>query len=141
MIIQCKKFIGSNPKIMLDSSPLLKKEKCYTVLALRLDPKVGVDVFIQTEDDDKPYFVALDGFEILTQTQPKTWVANIKQGDELNVVARLSHVVIRLPQPWNYPSFFKDLEEQEPKAMELFIEEAAKIYEAEVFPDWLVLDQ
>lgn len=134
MIIQCKKYISQTSKEKLDNLPWLAKDKYYIALALVFKSDMGLGVFIQPEGSRDPCLVYLDGFEIITQTLPKNWVTTTER------VFENYDEIIMLPESWNYPGFFEDLDDHEPKAVELFIKEATKIYNEEVCPDWLEIE-
>ncbi|MGB6976872.1 MAG: hypothetical protein WBE18_05400 [Gammaproteobacteria bacterium] len=122
MKIECKRIISYVTKEDLgDSSPWLKVNEQYVVLALVLTPKKGIGVYIQTEHYNEPCFMTLDGFEILTQNIPSNWITEIDE----------NKVVTLLPKSWAYNDFFEDMENQKPEAIKLFNEEVELIYREE----------
>ncbi len=128
MLIKCNALISQSTKEIISDSPWLKQGKIYTVLALTLTTRSGINVLIQSEDANDPSFFSLDGFEVLTQKQPKSWITTIEKIYDMDVITRL-------PKSWNYDSFFEDLDNQEPSAIEIFREEAIKIYDDEGYPE------
>lgn len=133
MIIQCKKYISQFDKKKLDKISWLTKDNYYIVLALAFSSRYGFRACIQ-DDKAEPSFIFIDGFEIITQTRPKSWITTIEQ-----VYESLDEIIM-LPESWDYPDFFEDLDDHEPKAVEFFIKEASKIYNEEVWPDWLDIE-
>jgi len=130
MRVKCNKLISYTTKEDLgDKSPWVKKNKEYVVLAMTWGDKSGMDVFIQSEDDNEPIFMHLDGFEIVSQKMPSNWITVMKKVyDET--------FVLMLPERWNYEMFTEDLEDQKPEAIAIFREEAIKIYREEGVIDW-----
>jgi hypothetical protein len=122
MLIKCNKIISHVTKKDLgDASPWLKKGKEYIVLALNISGKGGIEVCIQTEHYNEPYFILLNGFEILSQQIPSSWITIIKDiYDE--------KIITMLPKSWAYDDFFIDLEDEKPEALILFNQEAELIY-------------
>lgn len=122
MRIICRKIISATTKKDLgESSPWLKLGKEYIVLAINLIEELGIEIYIQTDHFDEPKFFDIDGFEFVDQSIPSSWVAKISQ-----VYHR--KVMTMLPKNWNYESFFEDIGNEEPHAMELFTQEAELIY-------------
>ncbi len=128
MLIKCNEIISETTKEVLTDSPWLKKGKVYTVLAIFCSTKNGISVCIQSEEHNEPAFFSLDGFEVITQTQPKSWITKIEKVYDMDVMTRL-------PKAWDYESFFEDLDDQDPQAIEIFRQEAIKIYDDEGYPD------
>jgi len=130
MVIQCKKIISSFDKKQMDDSPWVKLGKYYIVLAMVISPDNGTDVLIQTENFNDPGFQSLDCFEIISQYQPKSWVKSIDRVYDKEIISIL-------PKSWDYQSFFEDLLDEEDKAVELFVQETAKIYMEELPADFV----
>lgn len=122
MKIICRKIISATTKKDLgNSSPWLKLDKEYIVLAINLIEELGIEIYIQTEHFDEPKFFDIDGFEFVDQFIPSSWVTKLSQ-----VYHR--KVMTMLPKNWNYESFFEDMSEEDPGAMKLFTQEAKLIY-------------
>lgn len=124
MRVKCNRIISPTTKKDLgEESPWLKKGNEYIVLAMNWSSKFGMQIFIQSEHYNEPFFVDLEGFEILSQKLPASWITTTQQfGDQF-----LIHI---LPASWSaYKNFFEDLEDERPEAVALFNKEAALIYE------------
>lgn len=128
MLIKCNEIISETTKKVLNDSPWLKKGKVYTVLAVFYSAKDGISAFIQSENFNEPVFTSLDGFEIISQKQPESWITKIKKVYNIDVMTRL-------PKSWDYENFFEDLDNENPDTIELFRQEAIKIYDDEGYPD------
>lgn len=121
MKVRCRKIISSTTEEDLgNTSPWLSIDKEYIVLAIEVSLQSGISILIQTDHYNEPVFIALQGFEIMSQHIPSNWITHIN-GD----------IVAILPKSWLYNSFFEDLEDQEAKAMELFKKESELIYNEE----------
>src|SRR3990167_10008627 len=107
-----------------DSSPWLHKNKEYIVLALNYFEGTGLDIYIQTEDHNEPRFMSVNGFEFINQNPPSSWVTVFSESYGRKVMTVL-------PASWNYTSFFEDMENQDPKAIELFNKEVEQMYREE----------
>jgi hypothetical protein len=125
MLIKCNKIISPVTKEDLGhKSPWLTKGREYVVLALNFSSKSGIEVCIQTDHYNEPRYIALDGFEILSQCIPSNWVTFTKNiGNET--------FVDMLPQSWSYDGFFDELEDQNKTAIDVFNIEADIIYHQE----------
>jgi hypothetical protein len=106
---------------LADSSPWLRKNKEYIVLALNYFEGTGLDIYIQTEDHNEPRFISANGFEFINQKFPSSWVTVFSESHGRKIMTVL-------PASWNYHSFFEDMENQDPKAIELFNKEVEQIY-------------
>ncbi len=121
MLVKVRKIISQTTKEQLNHSPWIQLDKEYLVLALFVVPNYGISVYIQTENDHQPRFFLLDGIEMVSQHLPSNWKMFITSGN----------IVKLIPEPWNYETFFEDLEDGDLKAVALFNQEAEKIYEEE----------
>ncbi len=83
-----------------------------------------VHIYIQTEDYNEPGFISVNGFEFLNQQMPSSWITVFSESHGRKVMTML-------PKSWNYDSFFEDMENQDPKAIELFNKEVEQIYKEE----------
>lgn len=91
----------------------------YYPLALRISARQGIAAYIQCSKDNSPILTSLSGFEIIDQIIPSSWVKQ-DMGDD---------IFYFLPKNWTYPEFFDELIDDElPKAVRIFNEEAVKIY-------------
>jgi hypothetical protein len=125
MIIKCNKIISQTTgKDLGDESSWLKKGDQYLVLALTLSRARGLHVFIQTNHYDEPGFFSLDGFEMISQHIPTAWITHIEN------IAN-DQVVTMLPESWNYPDFFEEISDENPKAVQLYNQEVEKLYKEE----------
>ncbi len=59
----------------------------------------------------------MDGFEILDQNITSNWAAKLEDG-----------IYYMMPKNWLYEDFLGELEDKEPKAMDLFKTESEIIY-------------
>jgi hypothetical protein len=130
MKVLCKKIISAITKEELTEQnplwiPRLIKGNEYTVLALSYCEGSGLQIYIQTEDNGEPGFFDLDGFEFLNQKIPMSWVTVFSESYGRKVMTIL-------PSSWNYESFFEDIENEDPKAVELFNKEVEQIYREEL---------
>jgi len=125
MLIKSNKIISPVTKEDLgDKSPWLTKGKEYVVLALNISTKGGIEVCIQTDHYNEPHYITLDGFEIINQRMPFSWITVSKDlGDE--------NIIDMLPQSWAYDGFFGQLDDENPEAIALFNKEAEIIYREE----------
>ena len=121
MIVKVRRLISQTTKEELNSSPWIHLNKEYLVLALFVTPRYGVSVYIQTEDNDQPGFFLLDGLEVVSQYLPSSW----------NTYLDPDNVVKLIPEAWNYESFFEEIADGDLKAVELFNQEAEKMYREE----------
>lgn len=122
MRVICRRIISQTTgEDMGSSSPWLKLDKEYVVLALSCGENIGIHIYIQTENFNDPYFVGIQGFEFVNQHIPSSWIT----------VASESYgrkVLTMLPASWNYDDFFEDMNDQKPEAIKLFNKEAELIY-------------
>ncbi len=126
MRVKCNKILSPDTKKDLgNESPWLKQDNEYIILAMNVSSKNGIEIYIQSEHYKEPFFVDLDGFEIVNQRMPKSWITVIQQKD--------NHILISmLPKSWSsYKNFFEDLEDENPEAVALFNKEAELIYQEE----------
>ena len=125
MRVKCNQVISPITKENLgDESPWLKKNKDYLVLAMSWSSKFGMQIYIQTEQCNEPSFIRLEGFEIISQEIPSSWVTITQQfGDQV--------LVHMLPKNWNYETFFDEIENEKPEAVELFNKEVEQMYREE----------
>ena len=91
---------------------------------MNISSKCGIEVCIQTDHYNEPRYITLNGFEIVSQHIPKSWITLIKQIDD-------EKFIDMLPQSWADDSFFNDLEDEDHQAIALFNKEAALIYHEE----------
>jgi hypothetical protein len=121
MRVKCNKIISrATKKDLGDKSPWLTKDKEYLVLAMSWSSKFGMDVCIQTEQYNEPAFIRLEGFEIVSQKIPSSWVTTTQQfGDQT--------LVYMLPKSWNYETFFEEIEDEKSEAVALFNKEVEQI--------------
>ena len=100
MKVLCRKIISPTGKDLGESSPWLKVNNEYIVLAMLIIEGSGIQIYIQTEHYDEPHFASLVGFEFLDQNTSSSWVTSVteKQGRK---------VVTVLPASWNYEGFLK----------------------------------
>lgn len=125
MKVKCRTIMSSVTHEKLDEdSPWLKIGSEYVVLAITVGPRQGISIYIQTEHHNEPAFVNVNGFEFLSQIIPSSWVTKISEIYDCKIITML-------PASWNYDGFFEDMEEQDPKAIQLFNKEIEKIYREE----------
>ena len=124
MKLKCRKIFSPTGKDLGDSSPWFRVNNEYIVLAMVFVEKSGLQVYTQTEHYDEPHFTDLVGFEFINQKLPSTWITTWHESHERKVMTML-------PASWNYESFFEDMENQDPKAIELFNKEVEQIYREE----------
>lgn len=124
MKVKCQKVISPTGKDLGENSPWLKVGNEYVVLAIVLVEKSGFQIYIQTEHYDEPHFSSLIGFEFINQKFPSSWVTIFSESYGRKVMTVL-------PASWNYDSFFEDMENQDPKAIELFNKEVEQMYREE----------
>ena len=125
MKVLCRKIISrTTGEDLGESSPWLKKGNEYIVLAVNYFEDSGFDIYVQTEDHDEPRFISLNGFELVSQNKPSSWVTRFTESYD-------KKSMIMLPKSWDYDSFFEDMENQDPKATELFNKEVEQIYHEE----------
>lgn len=125
MRIKCNKIISPTTQEDLGSeSPWLKKDKEYLVLAMSWSSKFGMEIYIQTEQYNEPAFIRLEGFEIISQKIPSSWITVTQQfGDQT--------LVHMLPRSWNYENFFEEIENEKSEAVSLFNKEVEQMYHEE----------
>lgn len=125
MKILCQKIISAPPRRDLgDISPWIKKSKEYLVWCAVLGPREGVSFFVESESNKDPSWFPAEGFEFINQHIPSSWVSVIEE-----VYGK--KVLTMLPASWNYPSFFEDLDDRKPEAVELYWKEVDKMCEEE----------
>lgn len=124
MKVLCRKIISPTGKDLGKSSPWLKVANEYVVLAVIIIEGSGIQIYIQTEHHNEPHFSSLIGFEFINQNIPSSWITILREFNGRKGM-------IMLPGSWNYASFFEDIENQNPKAIELFKKEAEEIYRQE----------
>ncbi len=125
MIVKCNRIISSVTQEDLGGkSPCLEKEKYYLVFALSCSNNSGVYIYIQTENFNEPTFVPLDGFEIITQHIPKSWVTSTVENEQYTVFTME-------PKSWSYEDFYEEVLNEHPETMELYRKEALMMYEEE----------
>jgi len=125
MKVLCKKAISRDTgEDLRESSPWVKIDKEYVVLAFVYTKERGFDMYIESENYSELALISFSGFEFISQYISSSWVTEVsnKYGEE---------IIKTLPGSWNYESFFDDLEDEEEHAMKLFHEEAQKIYDEE----------
>lgn len=124
MKVLCRKIISPSGKDLGMNSPWLKIGSEYVVLAIVIVEGSGIQIYLQTEDNDEPHFFGLTGFEFVNQNIPSLWVAKTTEAHDRKVM-------MMLPLSWNYESFFEDMEDQNPKAIELFNKEVEQMHREE----------
>lgn len=125
MKVICRKIISPGTgENMGESSPWLKVGNEYIVLALNCVEGSGLQIYIQTEHYNEPCFTHVEGFEFINQNIPTSWIAVVSEAYDRKVM-------LMLPASWNYDDFFEEINDQNPRAMELFAKEAEQIYREE----------
>lgn len=125
MKVRCRKiFSRTTGEDLGDTSAWLQKDKEYVVLAINYFEASGFDLYIQTEDHHEPRFISMAGFEFISQDKPSSWITVFSESYDRKVM-------MLLPSSWNYESFFEDMENQDPKAIELFNKEVEQMYREE----------
>ena len=126
MLVKCNKIISPTTKKDLgDSSPWLKRDSEYIVLSMSWSSKFGIQILIQSEHYNEPCFVNLDGFEIISQKIPTTWITTTEESDD-------ELIFMMMPKSWSmYENFFEDVENEVREAVLLFNKEAVLIYNEE----------
>jgi len=129
--VMCRKIIShTTGEDLGKSDPWLTVGNEYIILAMDYLETEGFQIYIQSENYNEPIFTHIIGFEFVSQKIPSSWITTVS-----NSYGR--KVITMLPASWNYDSFFEDIENEEPKAVELFNQEAKKIYEEEdSLPGW-----
>lgn len=126
MKVKCAKIISPTTKKDLgEQSPWLKRGKEYIVLAMNWSSKFGMQIFIQTEQYNEPRFIFLEGFEVISQKMPASWITTTQEfGDQL--------IVTMQPKSWlSFNNFFDELDEEKPEAVALFNKEVEQMYREE----------
>ena len=125
MKVKCRKIISPISKEDLgEQSSWLKRNNEYVVLALAINSKFGMEIYIQTEHHNEPAAFSIEGFEIISQLIPSNWAMISKNvGDE--------SFVKYIPKSWDYEEFFEEIADEKPIALDLFHQEARKIYAEE----------
>jgi hypothetical protein len=123
--VKCNKIISHTTKEDLgEQSPWLKKGKEYLVLAMAWSSKFGMQIYIQTEEYNEPRFIDLDGFEIVSQKIPSSWITTTQQfGDQT--------LVFMFPKSWTSDSFFEEIDDEKSEAVKLFNKEVEQMYREE----------
>lgn len=125
MKVLCKKIFssvtGEDLGLMTHS---LKVGNEYTILSMSYSKNNGIYISLITENFNEPALFHLTGFEFISHYVPSSWVTTVEEFNE-------EKYIDMLPASWNYESFFDDLEDEEEHAMQLFHQEAQKIYEEE----------
>lgn len=124
MRVLCRKIISPSGKDLGKNSPWLKVGNEYIVLAIIFAENSGLQIYIQTEDQDEPHFFSLTGFEFINQKIPSSWITKTTETYGRKIMTML-------PASWNYESFFEDIENQELKTIELFNQEVEKMHTEE----------
>lgn len=124
MKVLCRKIISPTGKDLGESSPWLKVGNEYVVFAMLIAEDSGIQIYIQTEHYNEPHFSSLIGFEFINQNIPSSWITVFRESNGRKVMTML-------PASWNYDNFFEDMEDQNPKAIELFNMEVKEIYHEE----------
>ena len=128
MIIKCNNVLSPATKENLgEKSPWLKKNQKYIALAMEYVEWGGWSVYLITDHHDEPGFFSMDGFEVISQKIPSSWITTVEEIPE----ADGKKVITMLPASWNYPSFFEDIEDQDPRAIELYNKEVEIMYREE----------
>jgi len=121
MLIKARRLINPATRKEINSSPWVQVDKEYLVLGLFIVANEGISVYIQSEYHRQPGFFLLSGFEIVTQEFPSSWVRYFNTDNSVRFI----------PEPWNYETFFEEVEDGNLKAVELFNQEAEKMYREE----------
>lgn len=124
MKVLCRKIISPGGKDLGENSPWLKVGNEYIVLAIVFVENAGIQIYIQTEHHNEPHFFSLTGFEFINQNIPSQWITKITEANGRKVMTML-------PASWNSESFYEDMEDQNPRAIELFNKEAEQMYREE----------
>ncbi len=93
----------------------------YYPLAISFSLKSGIEVYIQSEDNNTPIWKKITGFEVIDQIIPSSWVRKVDADPAYGIITFL-------PAKWVYRGFFEELYDDVPSAVALFNEEAIKIY-------------
>lgn len=121
-----KGIVNDTKKDLGSKSPWLTVGNEYIILAMNVSSKNGVEIYIQLEHYKEPFFVDLDGFEMISQSIPTSWVTIIEQREDQTLISML-------PKSWSTNKrFFEDLEDEKAEAVALFNKEAELIYKEEV---------
>jgi hypothetical protein len=121
VIIKCHRVISMcTGKDLGNDAGFLKIGNQYLVFCVRFVPKKMMQVMIQSEPEDGccPFWVDLRGFEVIDNYIPKDWIHVYNP--------EFSSMKV-MPASWNYPNFLEDLSNDEPHAVALFHQEAAKL--------------
>lgn len=125
MIIKCNTIISPVTKEDLgDKSPWLTKGNEYIVLALNISSRSGIEACIQTDHYNEPRYITLNGFEIISQKIPSSWITINKDIGEETFVEMI-------PESWAYDGFFEELENENMDSIAIFNKEAELIYNEE----------
>lgn len=126
MRVKCNKILSPDTKKDLGSkSPWLTVGNEYIILAMNVSSKNGLEIYIQSEHYKEPFFVDLDGFEMISQSIPTSWVTIIEQREDQTLISML-------PKSWSMnKNFFEDLEDEKAETVALFNKEAELIYKEE----------
>lgn len=112
-----------------DSRVPLTVDKTYVVLAMYLTEDKGMMIFIQGDRQNKPLCCSLTGFEVIDVKQPSSWKTFFRKQPEYPVNA-----LYLGPAAWSDRYFEEDLDAGKKEAVEAFLIEAKKIYEAADLP-------
>jgi hypothetical protein len=122
MKIKCLKIIHPlSGKDMSPKNDWLTVGQDYLVLALHIVNE-KMEVIIQSDHYDQPIIKPLDDFEVISSFHPTSW-------DRVPGVARDEHWL--MPASWNYDGFFDGLDDEDPRAINIFNKEAKEIYRQE----------
>ncbi len=108
MIIQCKQ--SNYIKIQY---PNIVQNKEYLVIALRILLNKGIFVAIEDSFDNLPFFINLQGFEIISQRIPVNWEINLIEGEGFSY----------MPKSWMLNDFFENLKRRQTEAIHLYDKE------------------
>ena len=118
MKVICRKIFSPNTsKDLGDSSPWFKVGNEYLILSICFIEKYGIEIYVQSEHHHEPCFVNITGFEFIDQKIPSSWICVFSKNYERNAMTLI-------PKSWNYPTFFEDIEDENPEAVALFNKEA-----------------
>lgn len=121
MKLKCNKIISPATGKVLTESPWLHVGGEYIILAIKVTPLGGIKVCFQSDHYNEPMFSTLIGFEVISQHLPSNWTTKMNE----------NNVYYMMPESWMYDDFFEELEDEKPKAIDIFNREAEIIYHEE----------
>lgn len=121
MRVLCQREPGKFPD---ENESWLEKGKEYIVMMTKADLFNGFSYCLMSKDKKKLAWFSVNGFEVLSQEIPSTWITA-----EMQVQG--NSALIMLPEKWHYDSFLSDLNSGEKTAQEIFEAETRKMYKEE----------